>query len=86
MQVYDAWAAYQLDRAVSLLGRALENASQELVEVGSGTNKKMEPKYEMEQLLDPLFRLPSSPTRADKERLALQKLKGLRGVKVWRGK
>lgn len=52
--------AYQFDNAVVFVGNAIENASQEMKQVGSGKNKEWKPKYTMRQLLDPDFRLPLS--------------------------
>lgn len=83
----DRWAAYQLDSAVTLVGTALENASQEMHEV----NKRMVPKYTMAQLLDPAFRLPAPPSAAQEQQGGLAALKALArrvrgGVRVFKAK
>lgn len=55
----DPWLAYQFDSAVALVGGAIENAAQETVNVGTEKEPKWKPRYTMQQLLDPEFRLPS---------------------------
>lgn len=78
VQIRDAWAALQFDNAVTLTGVTLENASQELKEVGAGSNKKMIPKYTMTQLLDPDFRLPAPKKQQTGGLDDLMKLPGIK--------
>lgn len=51
-------AAYQLDAAVTAFGVMIDNATQETVEVGSGTNKRIRPRWTIEELLANDFRFP----------------------------
>jgi len=55
--VSDRWAALQFDAAVTTLGVAIENASQEQVQVGPDNAPRWEKRYTMRQLLTPGFRL-----------------------------
>lgn len=66
--IEDQWAALQFDNAVRLIGTAIENASQEMIEVGIGKNKTMQPKYRIAQLLDADFKLPRPKSDKDLER------------------
>jgi len=69
---------------VSTVGNAIEAAANELREVGMGTDKHLVPKYTMQQLLDPEFRLPRPPTAKDERRNAISALRALgrvRGVR-----
>jgi len=90
--IADRWTAYQFDTAVSVIGTALENASQEMQEVGGLDGKKsFQPKYTMDMLLEPDFRLPRPKTAEDRERDAIGMLRALAGrkgsgVKVFRAK
>lgn len=84
MGVVDPWTALQFDNAVALVGITIENASQELTNTGSEKQPKWEPKYSMAQLLDDDFRLPAPP-RAEKPRSGIEGLRGLPGVKIWKG-
>jgi hypothetical protein len=81
----DPWTAYQLDRAVVTVGIALDNASQELHNVGDEKKPKWAPRYRMEQLLDEQFRLPA-PERPPEGVAALKAMarlgKGVRYRKV----
>lgn len=86
----DRWAAYQFDAAVTLVGAAIENAANEMHEVGDGQHKRLVHKYTMDQLLAPDFRLPS-PTAESRQRdgiAALRALAGRRGsgVRVFKAK
>jgi hypothetical protein len=63
------------------LGRALENYSQELTEVGPPDKKKLVPKYSMEQLLSPDFLLPRPKTDKEKQQDSLSMLKMMAGMK-----
>jgi hypothetical protein len=56
--VKDEWAAYQFDAAVTMIGIAIENAVQEMHNIGSEESPQMEPKYKLAELLDKNFRLP----------------------------
>lgn len=78
------WFAYQFDKAVTLVGTVIENASQELVESGMGKSKRMVPKYSMEQLLDPDFHLPRPPSKQQRARQGLEALKRFKNVKTIR--
>ncbi len=73
----ERWAAYQFDAAVTLVGNGIENASQEMQELGEGTNKRLVPRYTMDQLLDSQFRLPSPPSAAARARDGIAALKAL---------
>lgn len=89
--VQDRWAAYQFDSAVTLVGGAIENAVQEMQEIGEGQHRRLVPKYSLEQLLDPDFRLPPPPSAKDKERDGLAALHALAGrpgsgVRVFKAK
>jgi hypothetical protein len=53
----DPWWAFQFDNAVALVGGALEAATKELENSGTDKNPKWGPRYSVEQLLDPDFRL-----------------------------
>lgn len=79
MCVEDRWAALQFDNAVTLVGTVIENAAQEMEQRGSDDKPRWEPKYTMEQLLDPAFRLPrkGQPTAGD-----LDELRQIRGIKI----
>lgn len=89
--IIDRWAAFQLDSAVTLVGNAIEGASQEMQKIGGDKNARYVPKYNMEELMDPAFRLPRPPTKKDRERSSLATLRRLAGsknsgVKVFKGK
>jgi len=81
------WIAYQFDSAVTVLGNAIESASYERREVGTGQHKRLERKYTMERLLDPDFRLPrENGVGQDKDAIrSLKRLQG-KGVKVFKAK
>ena len=51
-------AAYQLDAAVITFGIMIENASQETVEVGSGTSKRIRQRWKLAELLADDFKFP----------------------------
>lgn len=83
-----------LDRVVVAFGMTIENAAQELHNVGSKDRPEWKPKYTMAQLLDEGFRLPR-PERPERPQQAqgggvgaLLALAGRSGgaVKVFRGK
>lgn len=61
----DRWAALQFDNAVTLVGTAIEGAAQEMEQRGPDDAPRWEPKYRMEDLLDPDWRLPRES--ADRE-------------------
>ena len=84
MGVADPWVALQLDNAVALVGITIENASQELTNVGTKDKPDWKPKYSMAQLLDDDFRLPAPP-KAEKPKSGIEALRALKGVKVWKG-
>lgn len=82
----DRWLAYQFDSAVALVGSAIENASQEMEKHGDDKNAKWRPKYTMQQLLDPDFRLPLNdderPSRRERETDDRTFFSGLSGFSV----
>lgn len=80
----EEWVAYQFDNAVILACSAIENAAQEMHQVGSGKNKEWKQKYTMQQLLDPNFRLPPSerPSRRERETDDTKFFSGLSGFSV----
>ena len=80
--IKDRWAAYQFDSAVALVGNAIEGASQEMQKIGGEKNAQHVPKYEMDQLLDPDFRLPRPKTKEDRERASLAMLRGMAGSRA----
>lgn len=80
--IEDRWAAYQLDSAVVFVGNALEAASQEMQKMGSGKNTQFVPKYHMDELLDPAFKLPRPESKKDRERKSIAMLRGLAGSKA----
>lgn len=51
LRVTDPWVAIQLDRAVIWFGTFIENKLQEVHNVGSKQEPKIEPKYKLEDLL-----------------------------------
>lgn len=87
-QITESWTAYQFDAAVNLLGTVLENAAQEMHNVGTEKSPKWETKYKLSQLLDQDFRLPESiSTKMDKQDAigSLKALASTGGVKVFKG-
>jgi hypothetical protein len=72
LEVEDSLAAYLLDGAVITLGVVMENALQDMVEVGSDSDKKRIPRYTLSQILDPEFYLP----REGKTSVAPSKISG----------
>jgi hypothetical protein len=70
VRIVDEWAALQFDNAVTLVGLAIENAAQELHDVGG----KMQRKYTMAQLLDQGFRLSSD------DEIDSSTLRGVEGI------
>lgn len=82
VDIPDRWLALQFDNAVTLVGNTIESALHEQVKVGGDKNARWEPKYRLDQLLDPDFRLPTPPTKEQREKEALEAFKGLGGVKV----
>jgi len=55
----DPWLMLQFDNAVIFTGSVIESAAQEMEKVGTEEKPEWRPKYTMQQLLDPEFRLPS---------------------------
>lgn len=84
LQIDGAWVAYQFDSAVVFLGNTVEAAAQETEWVGPEKDRRLEPKYQMSQLLDPGFRLPNpQPDKQGDGLAALKALAGsVRGVRV----
>ena len=80
--IIDRWAALQFDNAVIFVGTVLDNASQEQTNRGSDKDPKWGPRYTMDQLLDPAFRLPAPLTEKQREQAAIEKLIGMAGGAV----
>lgn len=75
LDIDDRWAALQLDGAVTLIGRAIENALQEQYNTGGDDDPKWENKYTLMQILDPEFRFSPPPkplTERQRNTLALR--------------
>lgn len=72
--------AYQLDTAIVTLGQIIEGALNEMENVGTEKEPDWQPKYDINELLNEDFRLPSK-----KEPEPIDALKGLvgKGVKVF---
>lgn len=62
--VADPLAAYQFDAAVTTFGVTLENALQETRESGTGSNKRLVPRYKLTDLLADGFQFPREDTLA----------------------
>lgn len=77
--IEDRWAALQFDYAVNLVGVVIENAGQEQENYGSEKKPKYGPKYSMETLLDPEFRLPRPRGDRDRQRDFINRLKAMAG-------
>ena len=75
----DPWLAYQFDSAVALVGGAIENAAQETVNVGTEKEPKWKPRYTMQQLLDPEFRLPTNGNGRNNAPIE-NDVKGIQGI------
>jgi hypothetical protein len=82
VEIEDRWTAYQFDSAVTFLGTVIENAAQE--QENHGTEKKPDwgPKHQMDELLDPEFRLPRPPTKKERERHHFQAFASQFGIKT----
>lgn len=80
----DPWTAYQLDAAVIMVGTGIENALQELENVGTPMQPKYQPKYRLAQLLKQDFRLPAPKTEREMQKSGIEALKALKGVRVRR--
>ena len=86
-RVKGTWESLQFDQAVTMFGVIVENAANEMQEVGPKDYKHMVNRYELEQLLDPAFRLPAPLTAKQRERASIDALKTMArgnrsGVKV----
>lgn len=86
----DDITAWCIDKTVIWFGITIENALAETREVGFGRDKRREAKYELDQLLDPAFRmprpLPKLKTQPVRDGIAgLMAMAGESGgaVKVW---
>lgn len=84
VQINDPWLGLQFDQATIFVGTVIENASQEMRNAGTQKAPKYVPRYRMDQLLDPEFRLPAPPTKEERERGAIASLKALKGVKSFK--
>lgn len=84
VRIDDDWAAYQFDSAVVFFGNTIESASQETEWIGSEKDKRLEPRYTMQQLLDADFRLPLPKTQGHEDGVAALKAltRKVRGVKL----
>lgn len=71
MGIEDEYAAYCLDGAVSLMGVMIENALQEMDEVGPEEHRRRVPRYTLRQLLDPEFTLPRQDNESSGDDLAV---------------
>ena len=63
--VADEWAAYQFDSAVAYFGLIIENASQELIDVGQEDKPRMVPRYKLGELLTPGFVISNEEAGGD---------------------
>ena len=75
LNVFDEWAAYQLDSAVVFFGTAIESLSQEMENVGNEEKPRYEPKYKLSDLLDNDFRVVPTAQKVDFK--ALEKVAGI---------
>ena len=75
--IEDEWAALQFDNAVRFAGTVIENASQETVNAGSKEKPKTVPRYHMDELLDPDFKLPAPKTKVQRNKEGLAALVGM---------
>lgn len=85
LEITDRWIALQFDNAVAYFGTIIEGALNEQVKTGSDEKPKWEPKYRLDQLLDPDFRLPAPPTEQEKQTDAFRDFAskvGFRTIKV----
>ena len=69
----------QFDNAVTLVGAVIENAAQEMVKVGTDDKPEWKPKYNLRDLLDDSFRLPS-PNAIEPLGSFQGQLKGMHGL------
>ena len=77
--ITDRWAALQLDAAVTLVGRTIENALQEQHNVGSDKEPNHQPRWVLPQILEDDFRFPPSPkpmSKRDRQMAAINVLRG----------
>lgn len=79
--IADPWLAYQFDAAVSALGNSIESALYETDTLGD----KTVPRYTLQQLLDPQFRLPETAGVGSQDDLDLALFKGVQGIIVDQG-
>jgi hypothetical protein len=90
LQVEDSIAAHCLDDCVLHFGLLVENTLGEREKVGMGKDEHWEAKYELNDLLDPDFRVPREAPKPAKGKqmggiaalMALASQKGS-GVKLW---
>jgi len=71
------WESFQFDQAVVLFGIIVKNAASEMQETGPKGNTRMVNRYELDQILDPAFRLPMPLTAKDRERASINALKSM---------
>lgn len=61
--VEDPLVAYLFDAAVVTFGNIIENALQERIQIGAGANVEWKNKYELPEILENGFKLPSPPRK-----------------------
>lgn len=71
------WGCYLFDQAVITFGIIVENALEETHQVGGKGHEKVVPKWRLDEILDDDFKLPRSPTKAERDRAGLNVLRGL---------
>lgn len=86
LKLTDTIVAWCVDATVLWFGITVENLLGERVKVGSGKEERSEAKYELEQLLDPLFRVEREKPKPKQQAMsgfaALMALAGQKGSGV----
>ena len=59
------------------MGTVIENASQEMTNVGTEDKPKTAPRYHMDELLDPDFKLPAPKTKRQRNAEGLASFVGM---------
>lgn len=87
LEITDSIVAWCVDSTVLWFGITVKNLLGERVKVGSGKDEKYEAKYELEQLLDPTFRvereMPKPKQAPVNTFAAMMALAGQPGVKAY---
>ena len=78
----ERWAAYQFDTAVTTVGRVIENALAERVNVGSNEKPDWQPKYTLTQILEDDFRLEVEKPVTERDK----QMAGWNALKAWASK